>query len=218
MGRSARVTSIAAVQEFAAAIRGFQDEASRALENLGMQIRRAVDWIQRDQKQYWTRQLRCSDEQVQEAKLNLERCRMFKRIGHHEPSCIEEKRDLERAKRRLRLCREKLEAVRHWSRAVDRAVFEYEGGVGQLARWLETDVERAIAVLGRLSSTLHAYVAVQPPPDDAVLPATLPPTDERPNTASGQDSRRESDRSPEETPGAAVSDDRGHDPDEEGAP
>ena len=218
MGRSARVTSIAAVQRFGAALRCFQDEASRVLENLEMEIRRAVDWIQREQKEYWTRQLRCSEEQVQEAKLNLEGCRMFKRIGHHEPSCIEEKRALERAKRRFRLCREKLEVVRHWSRAVDRAVFEYEGGVGQLARWIETDVERAIAVLGRISSMLHAYVAVQPPSEDAVLPATLPPTDERPNTASGEDSRRESDRSPEEAPDAEVSDDQGHDLDEEGAP
>lgn len=226
MGRSARVTSIAAVQRFAAALRCFQDEASKALEGLDVEIRRAVDWIRRQQKEYWTRQLRCSEQQLQEAKLNLERCRMFKRIGHHEPSCIEEKRALEREKHRLRVCREKLEAVRHWSRAVDRAVFEYEGGVGQLARWLETDAERAIAVLGRIRRTLDAYVAGQPPPEDAVLLATLPPIDDRPGKASGEapgeapgeDSPRESGPPAEETPEAGAPNGRGHDSDEEAPP
>ena len=44
------------------------------------------------------------------------------RIDDHEPACIDEKRALERAKRRHETARQKVEAVRRWTREIDRAV------------------------------------------------------------------------------------------------
>ena len=60
----------------------------------------------------------------------------YRRVADHQPTCIDEKRPLEAAKRRLQIAQEKVEAVRHWSRAIDRAVDEYRaaGAVGRLAR------------------------------------------------------------------------------------
>lgn len=185
MGQRANVTSIDAVDDFAAALLSFKQEAAGVLQGLEQQIERAVQWIQQDQRQYWKHELRRSDEQLQEAKINLERCLTFKRIGDHRPSCIEEKRAVERAKRRQQLCREKNEAVHRWSLAISRAVFEYKAGVGELGQWLETDAARSVGLLKRIARTLEEYVAAQSSPQAAEALERLPWTDE-PRRRSGQ--------------------------------
>jgi len=179
MGQRANVTSIDAVDDFAAALLSFKHEAAGVLEGLDQQIERAVQWIQQDQRQYWKHELRRSERQLQEAKINLQRCLTFKRIGDHRPSCIEEKRALERAKRRQQLCREKIEVVRRWSQAISRAVFEYKAGVGELSQWLETDAARTVGLLGRIARTLEEYVAAQSSPQAAEAIQRLPWTDEQ---------------------------------------
>jgi hypothetical protein len=206
MGQRARVTSIDAVDDFAAALRCFQHEASTALETLQLKIHRAVQWIEYDQKKYWTRQLRRSEQQVQEAKIDLQRCLTFKRIGDHRPACIEEKRALERAKRRQQVCREKLEAVRKWSRAIVRAVFEYKAGVGELSGWLQSDAERAVALLERISQTLQQYVAAESSPQLAEALTRLPWTNEQWEPQEQEDQAAEKDSAEEPGPAADAND------------
>jgi len=178
MAQRANVTSIDAVDDFAAALLAFKQEATGVLEGLEQQIERAVQWIQQDQRQYWKHELRRSEQQLQEAKINLQRCLTFKRIGDHRPSCIEEKRAVERAKRRHQLCREKNELVRRWSLSISRAVFEYKAGVGELGQWLETDAARSVGLLKRIAQTLEEYVAAQSSPEAAKALERLPWTDE----------------------------------------
>ena len=179
MGQRARVTSIDAVDDFAAALRCFQHEVARILETLQLGIHRAVQWIQQDQRQYWKQQLRKSDQKVQEAKLALERCLIFKGGGDQRAACVEEKRALQRAKRRHQLCREKLQAVRRWSQDVERAVFEYKAEVGELRAWVETDAARTLALLERIRRTLEEYVLAESSPQAAPALARMPWTDEQ---------------------------------------
>ncbi|MDY0168714.1 MAG: hypothetical protein RBS80_19350 [Thermoguttaceae bacterium] len=175
MGGRARVTSLDALDAFAAALRVFQDEAARAIEGVEMNVRAAADWVRLERKEYWNRQLRRSEQRTHEAKINLQRCQTLRRVDDYRPACVEEKRDLERARRRQELCRRQVEVVSQWSRKVDRAVNEYQGGVSQLARWLETDVDRAVAVLERLRRTLEAYVGAAPAADVSKAVDSLPP-------------------------------------------
>ena len=159
MKRSANVTSIDAVEMVASALRRFQNDASNALDDVRQQVRRAVEWIQHEQRDYWAREVRRNSEQVAEAKVNLQRCLTFRRIGDYQPACREEKKALEKAKRRLHVAEQKVKAVRHWSRAVERAVYQYKSGASQLARWLEVDLSRAVAALQRMGRALEAYIA-----------------------------------------------------------
>ena len=179
MGQRAKVTSLDAVDDFAAALRCFEHDASRILETLQLGIHRAVQWIQQDQRQYWKQQLRRSDQKVQEAKLALERCLIFRGGGDQRAACVEEKRALERAKRRHRLCREKIEAVRRWSRDVERAVLEYKAEVGGLRQWIETDAARTQGLLKRISQTLQQYVLTETSPQAAQALDRLPWTDQQ---------------------------------------
>lgn len=160
MRPSARVKSIDAVESLSAAIGVFGEEASAALESLQMETRRAVEWIQHDRKDYWAGQVRRSYENLAEARHDLERCQL-RHLNEDRPSCHEEKVAIEKAKRRLQTAREKVEAVRRWSQTIAQAVIEYHGTVTQMTGWIQADLPRAIARLGRMTTALESYVHIE---------------------------------------------------------
>jgi hypothetical protein len=154
---AAKVRSIDALQQLAAALVAFADEANTALEDLGMDLHRAVQWIQCDQKEYWTQEMRRAEQQATEARINLERRRMF-RIGDQTPACDEEKKALEMARRRLERARKKLEIVHRWGRVLAQEAMECRGEAAPLASWLQTDLPRAVDLLRRMETALDSYV------------------------------------------------------------
>ena len=158
MGRAARVTSVDAVDTLKAALQRFGDDASAALSDLELELRRGLEWIQHDRKIYWDQEVRHGWDRVAQARQELERHRMLHKVADHEPGCREEKKALAQAKHRLHVAQEKVEAVRRWSRAVEKEVHEYRGSVNQLAHWLQSDLPRAAAVLHRMAGALDTYV------------------------------------------------------------
>jgi hypothetical protein len=172
MNRPAHVRSIDALEHLAVAVRAFAQEASVALDDLRMDLHRAGQWIQYDQKEYWTQEIRRSEQAVTEAKLNLERRRMF-RIGDQQPSCREQEKALEAAKRRLAAARQKLEAVKRWTRLLEHESMECRSALAPLARWIQTDVPRATSRLKRMSGALESYVDLEPcvPPEEQATPS-----------------------------------------------
>jgi hypothetical protein len=164
MNQSANVSSIDSIGRVKLALQTFEQSAGDALTAVEMQIRRAIDWLEGDQAGYWQNRIRRGQDQVSEAKLTLERCMMFADEGQR-AACDVEKKDLEKAKRRLALAEEKLEAVRRWSRAIGREAAEYEAGVSALRTWLEADCPKSIASLERMIKSLDAYLGLQAPSD-----------------------------------------------------
>jgi len=167
MGRSAKLTSIDAVEILAGALQRFGEDATNALDDLNLEVRRAIEWMQEDRRVFWKQEVRRNNEKVAEAKLNLQQTRTFHRAAGREPSCYDEKKALERANRRLRASEQKTELVRQWSRTIQRAVDEYTASISQLARWLEADLPRAQVTLGRLSAALESYLSLQSAAPDA---------------------------------------------------
>jgi len=181
MSTPANVRSIDALERLAVALQVFQQEASAAVDDLTMDMQRAIQWVQYDQKEYWTDQIRRAEAEVTEAKLNLERRKLF-RIGDREPTCDEEKKALDAAKRRLGMAREKLEAVRRWSRLLVREAIDCKSGTAPLKRWLETDAPQAVALLKRMTGALESYVDLRRAPEtgsDAAVGATVGPQPEQ---------------------------------------
>jgi hypothetical protein len=175
MAQSAQVTSIDAVQRMAAAVDAFRCDAASALDDLEMEIRRALEWIQHDRREHWTHEVRRGWERVAEARVQLQQAVTFRRIGNHDPSCIDEKKAVEQTKRRLEIAQQKIEAVRHWSHAIQRAVDEYRASRGQLTGWLDADFPRAIAALKRMTAALERYVAMDLS-GEAATQSTIPPS------------------------------------------
>lgn len=173
MSRFAKVTSTDAVDRLTAALHTFREEAAAALDNLELEIRRAVRWLKHDQKEYWNQQVRRGWNQVAEARANLEHAMTCRKTSDYTPACREEKLELEKAKRRLRQAEEKVETVRHWSREVEHELTEYRGSINQVAGWIQADYPRAVAALKRMSAALESYLAVQSPAGAAAPAASV---------------------------------------------
>jgi exonuclease VII large subunit len=176
MSGSANVRSIDVVPVMARALHVFGEEAATALTDLNLEVNRAIQWFSHDMKEYWTQQVRKAQEQVAEARINVERKQLF-RIAEERPSCVEEKKALEAAKRRLQLSQQKLEAVRRWTQVLARDFMEYKGRVAVLASWLQTDLPKGLAVLKRMAGALEKYVDLEMAAEAAAAQRTsaLPP-------------------------------------------
>lgn len=176
MTSPARVQAIDVLQVVFAALHGFQEEATAALDELQLEVNRAIDWIHNDVREYWKAAERRAWQQIAEARVQLEQARTFKRVAEHEPACREEKKALERAQRRLEITQEKLESQRHWVYTIERAVMEFRAESRQLSGWLEGDLPRGLGALRHMITALEAYVAlhgpdVAPPPLTFALPS-----------------------------------------------
>jgi hypothetical protein len=165
MSGSARVTSIGVLRTTADAVQRFRGEASGALDDLDIELRRALEWIQYDRKEYWMQELRRSTEGLSQAKIQLQQAQVSRRVADHEPACVDEKRAIERAKRRLEIATQKIEAVKHWTRTIEAALDEFQRVRTKFRLWLDADFLKAAVVLNRMSETLQHYVALEVPVD-----------------------------------------------------
>ena len=169
MSQGARLTSIEAVPLLKAALQVFADDAGTSLAEFDMELNRANEWIKHDRPDHWKRQMRVCDDRLAEARIALERARMFKSIDGHASSCQEEQKALNIAKQRLRQAEETFEAVRRWGRILEREIIEFRAVINQLASWLQTDFPKATNALERMRGALETYVHIEAPE------ATSPP-------------------------------------------
>jgi len=163
MSQGAQVGSIAAIAEFQAALANYAAESKQALTMLDLEIRRAVDFVKIDRAKYWQFEIRKAGEAVMRAKDELHRCLTFKSSDNFTPSCVDERKALQKAQERVRLAEQKAEAVRHWSRAMQHELNEFAGRIVQFNAVLEGDIPRAMAVLHKILDTLDRYVSTTAP-------------------------------------------------------
>lgn len=192
MARAARVTSIEVIDTTAVAMQRFRTEAAVVLDELQIQMQRALEWIHHDRKDYWAEELRRSWDGLSAARLQLQQAQVSRRIAGHEPACIDEKRALDRAKRRLETAQQKVEAVKHWTHVIERAVDEFQQSRAQFVDWLDTDLIQAVAVLNRMTASLESYTSLEAPAAAVAAPprgqAAPEPPAAAPGTPAGQDS------------------------------
>jgi hypothetical protein len=179
MANPAQVKSIDSLQSMTAALECFHADVAAALDELDMESRRAMQWIGDDCRQYWRQEVRRSTERVVEAKLALEHAQMFRGGDGRQASCIEEKKILEREKRRLQLAESKVEAIKHWVSTIDRAMNEYRAVRCQFANWLECDFPKAVAVMGRMVAALETYVRLGIADAHVPIAVAMPDSDEK---------------------------------------
>lgn len=160
--QGAHLTSIEVVERLRAAIIEFQTDALNAVMQLQLEGRRPLAWIEGDRTLYWPQQLRRASDQVAEARKELERCEVTT-SGDQTRYCYDERKALERAKRRLRLCEEKVHAVKRWRVQIRRESDEFHTQLAKLARYLEHDLTKGIAALSRMGSALDRYVRQSTP-------------------------------------------------------
>jgi hypothetical protein len=172
MSDQADVKSIDTLAFVKAALASFAHEAGQAVGEVELQGQRAVDWITVDRAAHWKAETRRAADLVNKAVKDLEHCRTFKKVGDNQPSCIEEKKALEKAKRRLELAERKAEAVRRWTPVVQQQFRETCVRLVRFREVIDVDCPKAMAALERMLKALDAYRTAQSPAGRAAATST----------------------------------------------
>ncbi len=176
MNSSARVTSIDALRRLKVAMEGFEHDSRNAVAAMTLEVRRVLQWIEHDRTQYWPRELRKAYDRVAEARNDLERC-MMRAGDENTRACYDEKKALERAKRRVRTCEEKIQAVKFWRRQLRHDAEEFSGTLSKLDSRLDTDWARSLATLQRMVVALEKYAESRQFGESAPAGSASPPVD-----------------------------------------
>jgi hypothetical protein len=171
MRKAANVRSIEAIRSAKVALADFREVAGVAISEAQSDVQRTVWWVQNEQKTRWTHEIKRRTEKVNQAKSELFRAQMSS-VDGRPPSCIEQKKMLQRAERALEEARMKLEHVKKWSRLLDREYMLFKAKLQPISRAVDGDLPRGEAKLDLMLERLEAYVRMPPPVTDAATKST----------------------------------------------
>jgi hypothetical protein len=200
MSGGAYVGSFEAVRDFRAALVVFLHEVREALTSHDLEVRRTLEWVFESEPQRWRQATRACEDELTQAKIELERCRHTKLPGGEPPSCIDERKAVERARQRRLYAEQKLEAVRRWGQQLGREAAEYSARATQLGDLVEVDMAGAVAMLDRVLTSLEAYTAVHPAATATRSQSAAPTSVARPIEKPQQDSPLVSDEAEDQSP------------------
>ncbi len=164
MSRQARVDSFSALRQFRASLATFASVAAVALDEAGTDIQRTILWLREDRYRYWKAQVQTRSQQYTQAKLALKQHEVLDRaIAGTHSSCVEERRALRIAERRLREAEDTFRLVRIYSTQIERESLDYKGSIHGLVNAIEVEIPNACASLDRMVDSLEQYVALAPP-------------------------------------------------------
>ncbi|MDA0660744.1 MAG: hypothetical protein O2931_02165 [Planctomycetota bacterium] len=157
MSKQANVRSLESVRNFRHELNEFTHVMAQIVEELVHSCQQGVDWMETDRMSHWPAQVRRSSDQLAEARVNLERCQMTIRPGERAP-CTEEKKALEQAVERLRLCEEKVRITRHWLQVVRHEADDFRTALAKTTHMADVDLPLALTRLDEIIVKLEAYV------------------------------------------------------------
>jgi len=170
MSTQADVKSLDTLAFVKAALAAYAHESGQAIDEVELEGRKAVEYITVDQAAFWKGEVRRCNDLVNQAIKDLEHCRAFKKVGDNQPSCAEEKKNLEKARAKLANAEQKAEAVRRWTPVVLQQFRETCVRLVHFREVVDVDCPRAIARVEQMLKALEAYGQVSSPRPDA--PAT----------------------------------------------
>jgi hypothetical protein len=163
MSDQADVKSIDTLAFVKAAFAAFAHETNQAVSEIEIQGQRAVEWITVDRAAFWKAEIRRRSDIVNKAIKDLEHCRTFKKVGDNTPSCIEEKKALDKARKLLETAERKAEAVRRWTPVVQQQFRETCVRLVRFREVIDVDCPRAMAQLEKMLKALDAYQTASSP-------------------------------------------------------
>jgi hypothetical protein len=163
MSDQADVKSIDTLAFVKAAFAAFAHEANQAVSEIEIQGQRAVEWITVDRAAFWKAEIRRRSDIVNKAIKDLEHCRTFKKVGDNTPSCVEEKKALDKARKLLETAERKAEAVRRWTPVVQQQFRETCVRLVRFREVIDVDCPRSMAQLEKMLKALDAYQTASSP-------------------------------------------------------
>jgi hypothetical protein len=154
----ARVENIEALKAFKRALWRFAEIANAALADAEADALHTHRWLESEQRQYWTSNVRKSQELVQRCAEAVRHKKIFKDASGRQQSAVEEEKALAKAKRMLEHAEQKLENVRRYTPRLERETLLYKGQVQRLSTFVAGEIPAAAAKLDKMVEQLEAYV------------------------------------------------------------
>jgi hypothetical protein len=161
MADAADVRSIDAVREWHAALTEYGEILAESLAGVELEIRRARDWLE-EQLGRWQRAIKDCQEDVTRAKAELSQ-RKFTTWDGREPDCSVQEKALRLAKAKLEHAEEQVVKCRQWIGRLPKMVDElYVGASRRLGNFIEAELPKGLADLGRRVAALENYASLRP--------------------------------------------------------
>ncbi len=164
MATPVHVTSIDALGAFRSRLIVFLSTATRTLDEVHDEVRRARQWIRGEQRTHWEGELRRRQKRLDAAQQELTGARLS---GPRESTAAQQSA-VTKARAALHEAEEKLRRVKYWDRNFDLAVDPVARRLGGLRSRLDQDLPRAVALLADAQRALDAYAEKpgtrEPPP------------------------------------------------------
>lgn len=159
MPGEANISDVAALDEFRRALIRFREEVGVAIAEADSEVKSTFIWLERDRLLHWRRAVPRLEEELTSAKTALFRKEMQTMGTGQRPSTIDEKKLVERSRRRVDDARERLESTRRWLATLERDVSLFKGAMSPVASLVDRDLPDAILRLRNMSLALEAYLA-----------------------------------------------------------
>ena len=159
MAGEAHISDVAALEEFRRALIRFREELGVAIAEADSEIKSIFIWLERDRMLHWRRAVPRFEEELTSGKTALFRKEMQTMGTGQRPSTIDEKKAVERMKRRVEDARERLEFTRRWLVTLERNVSLYKGAMAPVQALYDRELPDAILRLRNMTLALEAYLA-----------------------------------------------------------
>jgi hypothetical protein len=162
MSTQADVRSIDALKQFRVALALFGEDGLAALGAVDMEVKRTIQWLQHDRREYWSQQIKRRRDQVAQAQAEVFRRKLAK-TDDYSPAMSEQKELLRRAQASLEDAEKRASLVKKWEPALQQAALEYRASTRRIKNMASGDVPRAMILLDKLIDALEAYLSVAVP-------------------------------------------------------
>ena len=163
MSTQADIKSIDTLSFVKLALVTYAHDSGQALAEIEVEGQRGIDWITVDRAAFWKAEMRRAADGVNQAIKDLEHCRTYKKVGDNAPACAEEKKNLEKARKKLQRAEEKYELVKRWTPVVLQQFRETCIRLVRFREIIDVDCPRAIARIEQMLTALENYQTVVSP-------------------------------------------------------
>jgi polyhydroxyalkanoate synthesis regulator phasin len=160
MDGRARVGSIAALEDFRAALIRYTERARRALDDVTGEVKRTRGWLETEQRQKWEGEYRRRARLLEHAEQELYSARMSSLRNDKSAQQMA----VNKARRALAEAEEKLAVLKRWRQAYDTRVEALSKQLDSLQDTLSRQMPRAAVSLTNSIRHLQAYAEVHAPP------------------------------------------------------
>ncbi|MBY0308171.1 MAG: hypothetical protein K2Q09_05475 [Phycisphaerales bacterium] len=165
MSQQARVNSIDAIRQVRAAVIVFTERAQSALGEVSSDAQRTLMRLRMEAGPRWAKRLRERQDAFVAARSEL--IRRQASFSQDNPTCIEQRKLVEKSKAAVEEAQQKIERIRRLVTELDRQYTLYKGHVAGLSEQVSRSLPLAVARLDRMTDALEAYRSVNPAGDGA---------------------------------------------------